>query len=243
MIYEIAGLRVEICNRYAYTTKFCREYLSTDQTSAAAFTATVSDEEFAEEKKNSAQFSDGYIENICLYRSICLQMPRFSRLLLHASVLECDGEGYAFLGKSGTGKSTHTRLWLQYVEGTRVINGDKPILHFDGQGFVVYGTPWNGKEGLGCKASVPLKGLCFLEQAKENSVRALTQSETSSRLFTQVLLPTREETVVATLDLIDKIICGTPSYVLRCDISEKAVQTSYEALTNKKYRNIEESSI
>lgn len=240
MIYDIAGLRIDIRNRHAYTTKFCQNYLSEDQTSDADLVATVSDEDFEEEKKQSSQFSDGYIENICLYRSICLQMPRFQRLLLHASVLEYDGAGYAFLGKSGTGKSTHTRLWLQYVDGTRVINGDKPILHFDGTKFVVYGTPWNGKEGLGCNASTPLKGLCFLEQAKENSIRALTPSETSSRLFTQVLLPSQEDAVVATLDLLDKIIRHTSSYLLQCDISEKAVQTSYEMLTGKKYRSMEE---
>lgn len=241
MIYEIAGLRIDIQNKYAYTTKFCQAYLSEDQTSSVDLVATVTDEEFAEEKKNSENFSDGYIENICLYRSICLQLPRLNRLLLHASVLECNAEGYAFLGRSGTGKSTHTRLWLKYIDGTRVVNGDKPILQFDGTKFLVYGTPWNGKEGFGCNTIVPLKGLCFLEQAKENSIRKLTAAETSNRLFTQVLLPQEEESVVATLDLLDKMIAITPAYLLKCDISQTAVKTSFEALTNTPYQNKEDA--
>ena len=240
MIYDIAGLRVDIQNKCAYTTKFCQKYLSKNQTAPVDLIATVTEEEFAEEKKNSPNFSDGYIENICLYRSICLQIPRLQRLLLHASVLEYNGDGYAFLGRSGTGKSTHTRLWLEYIDGTRVINGDKPILQFNGKEFIVYGTPWNGKEGLGCNASVPLKGLCFLEQAKENSIKKLEPSETSNRLFTQVLLPQEEESVVATLDLLDQMITVTPAYLLKCDISEAAVKTSFEEMTKTAYQSKKE---
>lgn len=70
MIYELAGLRVNIKNRCRYTSEFCKEYLSADQLSPAAFEVEVTGEEFAEEKKQSEGFSDGYIENICLYRSI-----------------------------------------------------------------------------------------------------------------------------------------------------------------------------
>ena len=235
MIYEIAGMRIEIKNRCAYTERFCKEYESKDQNSPVAFSVAVTNEEFYEEKAQSENFSDGYIENICIYRSICKQMPLYNRLLLHAAILEYDGKGYAFLGRSGTGKSTHTGLWLKYLPDSRIINGDKPILEYTDNGFIAYGTPWNGKEGLGCKAQTPLKGLCFLEQAKENSITKLKTSEVSARLFSQVLLPSEEENVVATLELLDKMIAETPAYLLKCDISEEAVKTSFEAMTNKVY--------
>ena len=235
MIYEIAGLRIRIENQYEYTTKFCRGYLSDDQQSPVDLTARVTETEFQAEKALSGQFSDGYIENICLYRSICVQLPKLNRFLLHASVLEYDGNGFAFLGRSGTGKSTHTRLWLQYVEKTRVINGDKPILCFENGVFTVYSTPWQGKENWGCKSQATLKGLCFLEQAKENEIRRLAPSEVTTRLFTQLLIPEEEENAIATLDLADKLIKYVPSYILRCDISEEAVQTSFEMMTNEKY--------
>ena len=81
----------------------------------------------------------------------------------------------------------------------------------------------------------PTCGLCFLEQAKENSIRKLSPSEVSARLFSQILLPEAEENVVATLDLADKLISMVPAYLLKCDISEEAVKTSFEMLTGQKY--------
>ena len=235
MVYEIANLRVRIENQYEYTTKFCREYLSADQASPVDITATVTEEEFAKEKAQSSEFSDGYIENICLYRSLCLQLPRFQRMLLHASVLEFDGNAYAFLGRSGTGKSTHTRLWMQTIKNCRIVNGDKPILEKTDEGFIAHGTPWRGKENWGEKRSALVKGLCFIEQAKENSIVKLSPSEMSVRLFQQILLPTEMQEVVATLDMLDRFIAKTPAYLLQCDISKKAVETSFTALTGRSY--------
>jgi hypothetical protein len=235
MIYDIAGLRIQINNKHPYTDKFCKAYLSEDQNSPFDISATVEKEEFLAEKELSSQFSDGYIENICLYRSICVQLPKLNRMLLHAAILEYDGNAYAFLGKSGTGKSTHTGLWLKHVQGTRIVNGDKPILEYRNGKFTAYGTPWMGKEGLGEKTQAPLCGLCFLEQAPENSIKRMTAAETSARLFTQILLPKEEKNVVSTLDFVDKMILGLPSYLLKCTISEEAVQKSFEALTGKQY--------
>ncbi len=86
MIYELAGLRVNVKNRCRYTSEFCKEYLSEDQDSSADFEAETTKEEFYAEKEASPGFSDGYIENICLYRKICLQMPEYDRFLLHSAV-------------------------------------------------------------------------------------------------------------------------------------------------------------
>ena len=240
MIYEIAGLRVKIENRYDFTTKFCREYLSEDQNSEVDIVASVTEEEFAAERSVSDEFSDGYIENICLYRSICTQIPVFNRILLHCAVLEYDGKGYAFLGRSGTVKSTHTKLWKRFLSTPKMINGDKPILEYIGDGFLAYGTPWRGKESGGMRASAPLCGLCFLEQAKENSIRKLTPSEVSSRLFGQILLPESEENVISTLELADKLIATTPAYLLKCDISREAVKLSFEAMTGLSFEEKEQ---
>ena len=235
MIYDIAGLRIKINNAHPYTTKFCQKYLSNDQESAVDLTASVTAEEFEDEKALSPEFHDGYIENICLYRSICTQIPVLNRFLLHASILEYNGKAYAFLGRSGTGKSTHTKLWLNFLPDTRVLNGDKPILELKNEEFYAYGTPWQGKENWGYNGKAKLCGLCFLEQAKENSIQKLSVSETSARVFQQILLPKEEATVVATLDLIDKLVATIPAFLLKCDISEEAVKCSFQALTGQEY--------
>ncbi len=235
MIYEIAGLRIDIKNRCKYTENFCKNYLSVDQESPADITVAVTNAEFYEEKEQSANFSDGYIENICLYRAICRQLPTRNRMLLHAAILEYKGNAYAFLGRSGTGKSTHTGLWMKNLEGVKIVNGDKPILENQGDAFVAYGTPWMGKEGLGENTSAPLKGLCFLEQAKENEIVRLTPTEAANRIFSQILFPQDAENVEKTLELTDKLVNGTPAYLLKCTISEEAVEKSYEALTGETY--------
>lgn len=237
MIYDIAGLRILIENRCSYTDAFCREYLSKDQTSPPTIKARVTKEEFFEEKNNSEPYSDGYIENICIYRTICRQLPVFNRMLLHAAVLEYDGKGYAFLGKSGTGKSTHTGLWLKHLEGSKIVNGDKPILEYKEDEVIAYGTPWMGKEALGYNSSIPLKGLCFLEQAKENSIVRLSPAEAANRVFSQILFPQDAENAAKTLELTDKLISVVPAYLLKCNISEEAVKTAFEALTGQPYQN------
>lgn len=235
MIYEIAGLRIFINNRCKYTEAFCKAYLSEDQSSPADVTAVVTEEEFRQEKALSENFPDGYIENICLYRCICRQLPVLNRMLLHAAILEYDGNAYAFLGRSGTGKSTHTGLWLKHLQGVRIVNGDKPILQKTENGFLAYGTPWMGKEGLGTNTVAPLKGLCFLEQAKENTIVRLTPAQAASRIFQQVLLPEEEDNAARMLELIDDMVSNIPCYLLKCTISEEAVKASFEALTGNSY--------
>ena len=234
MVYEIAELKILIKNRYNFTTKFCEKYLSSDQ-EHYDLVAEVTEEELKEEKKLSPNFSDGYIENVCLYRALCRQLPDFDRFLLHASVLEKDGNGYAFLGKSGAGKSTHSRLWIKYIEGVKILNGDKPIISFDGESFIAHGTPWNGKEGLGFNGKAKLKTLCFIEQAKKNEIERITTSEVATRIFTQLLLPTDEKNAARTLELIDKLITSVPAYVMKCDVSEEAAKVSFGELSKVEF--------
>lgn len=235
VIYEIADLRVWIKNRCRYTTEFCKDYLSSDQESPADLEAEVTNEEFYAEKAVSEEgYPDGYIENICIYRKICMQMPKFDRFLMHSAVLTVGKDGYAFLGRSGAGKSTHTELWLKYVNGAKILNGDKPIIHYENGELIAYGTPWMGKEGRGEKGKAPIMGLCFIEQAKENSIRRLSVRELTERIFSQLLLPQEEEGAAKTLELADKLVSNVPAYVLRCDISKEAAKTSFEAMTGQK---------
>ena len=237
MIYEIAGLRVQLKNRSNYTDYFCRDYLSSDQTSPCDMEAEVTKDEFLEERSKTTD-PDYYVENVCLYRTICRKMLSFNRFLLHAAVLEFDRNAYAFLGKSGAGKSTHTSLWLDHVQGAEILNGDKPIVEKADDGFYAYGTPWMGKEGRGKKGRAELKAFCFIEKAKENKIERLSVSEFTTRLFTQLLLTASEEEMSALLAFADELVKKVPAYVLYCDISEDAVRTSFEILTGKKYGEV-----
>lgn len=230
MLYDIADLKIEIKNRLKYTDKFCEGYLAKDQTLKPDISVAVTDDDFKKEKAESQGFSDGYIENLCIYRKICNRAPDFDRFLLHSSVIEYDGDAYAFLGKSGAGKSTHSSLWIKHLEGARFLNGDKPILGYKDNSFYVYGTPWQGKEGYGYNGKAKLKCACFIEQAKENSITRLTADEFAERVFSQILMPENPDGVMKTLALLDNLVKTIPAYLLKCDISEDAFKTSSEVM-------------
>jgi hypothetical protein len=90
-------------------------------------------------------------------------------VLVHASVVEKDRQGYVFLGKSGTGKSTHSSLWLRYIEGASLLNDDSPAVRVEEDGHVyVYGTPWSGKTPCYHNRKALLNVFIRLEQASTN---------------------------------------------------------------------------
>ena len=92
-------------------------------------------------------------------------------LLIHASVVELDGRANIFLGKSGTGKSTHSRLWLENIPGAELLNDDNPALGFGPDGrLLVHGTPWSGKTPCYRNVCAPVNAIVRLEQAPHNSI-------------------------------------------------------------------------
>jgi len=95
-------------------------------------------------------------------------------LEMHASVVMNGGKGYLFLGKSGTGKSTHSRLWLQNIPGTQLLNDDNPILRLMPDGSArVYGSPWSGKTPCYKAQDVPAGAVVRIRQAPFNKIERL----------------------------------------------------------------------
>ncbi len=231
MKIRLAELNIEVHPHYAFAERFCAEYLA--QFDTPDLTITVSPEEIDAEKQASPYHpSDGYAESICIYRKIATALPRFGAFVFHAAVLECDGRGFAFAAQSGTGKSTHARLWLKrFGSRARMINGDKPIFRFVDGAWRAYGTPWCGKEHWGCNASVPLSGLCFLERATENSIRPLGGMDMLQRLFLQVLTPADRATATVFLELLSDMIDKTPCYLLSCNMEDEAAAVAYAGMT------------
>lgn len=231
-IYEFAGTVVEIRNRYPFLEKQCRSFLSCAMPS---ITIEVSPEEIRQElEKVGKNFSPGYAESICAYRKLCLEMPKFGGLFLHASVIRVEDRGIAFLAPSGTGKTTHTGLWQALLgDKLTVINGDKPIVRLTDSGPVAYGTPWAGKEGLYEKDSVSLTDLCFLERSEENSCTPLSPEQALTKIVHQVILPGQAQTALQTLDLLDRLLRSCRLWQIRCNIHPDAANCAYETIFHK----------
>lgn len=232
MKLRIAELNIEIFNRHPYLSRLCRDYAA--DFDKADITVSVTDAEIERELAIAPPahgITAAVAESTCAYRQIALQLPRFDAFVLHASVLECDGAGYAFAAASGVGKSTHTALWQrQFGSRVRVINGDKPILRFLDGKLTAFGTPWQGKENWGTNASVPLHAICFLERGTENSIAPLDNGETVQRLVSQILMPIEPEEALRFLALLDRTVRETPAYLLYCNMNPSAALVALEGM-------------
>ena len=94
--------------------------------------------------------------------------------LFHSSVVSYQGRAYMFLGQSGTGKSTHSSLWLKYIEGTELVNDDNPVVRvLDNDEVWVYGSPWSGKTPCYRNVSYPVGAIVKLSQAPHNEIQRL----------------------------------------------------------------------
>lgn len=95
-------------------------------------------------------------------------------IAIHSSTIECEGRAVLFLGESGTGKSTHTRLWQEHIPGARLLNDDSPIIRmYQGQA-TAFGSPWSGKTPCYRNISRPIAGIVRLSQAPANEITRLS---------------------------------------------------------------------
>ena len=173
--YKIADKVVEVNSIYDEVHEYCADYL-TNEPADYSVTTTQADIDFEREKSAREDeiegipirhFSDSYLEELAAYRKIAEKMLDFDTVLFHGSVVAVDGVGYLFTAKSGTGKSTHTRLWREYFgERAVMVNDDKPLLYI-ADTVTAYGTPYNGKHRLGTNTSVPLKAICILTRSAD----------------------------------------------------------------------------
>ena len=104
-------------------------------------------------------------------------------LMVHASVVAYDGGAYMFLGRSGTGKSTHSSLWLKNVAGTYLLNDDNPVIRVEGGNVNIYGTPWSGKTPCYKNEVLPLKASVRLSQAPHNVIKKLPALQSYASLM------------------------------------------------------------
>lgn len=176
-------------------------------------------------------FSDAYLETLAVYRKIADHLLSRDTLLFHGSVIAVDGEGYLFTAKSGTGKSTHTRLWREYFgERAVMVNDDKPLLHITDSGVTAYGTPWDGKHRLSTNTAVPLKGICVLTRDTTNHIEQAEPHDTYPMIVQQTNRSLTADGMKQTLSLIDRMLNVVPVYRLGCNMDIEAARVAYEGM-------------
>ncbi len=153
---------------------------------------------------------------------------------MHGSVIAIDNEAYMFTAKSGTGKTTHIRKWLERVPEAFVVNGDKPLIIAGKETPQACGTPWCGKERMGTNAIVPLKAIVFMDRAEENAIRPITFKQAFPRLLEQTHRPEDPELMSKTLQLLASLNNRVKFYHFDFNnFKDDAFDVAYQALTGK----------
>ena len=238
----IAGRNICIRAINEYAKEFCQNYLTDGEPDFSVdfvpadieFERVKSAREDEVEGRPVYEHTDEYLETLAIYRKIVERMLDYNAFLFHGSAISLNGYGYLFTAKSGTGKSTHTRIWRRvFGEEVIVVNDDKPLLRVGDTLTEVCGTPWNGKHHLGKNCIVPLQAICILERGEENEITRLPAKEALPMLMQQSYRPDNPKTMLQLLKVIDKMTKSVAFYRLKCNMDPEAAKLSYETMLGK----------
>ena len=153
-------------------------------------------------------------------------------LEMHSSVVMNDGKGYLFLGKSGTGKSTHSSLWLKHIPGTELLNDDNPILRLMPDGTArVYGSPWSGKTPCYKNKDVPAGAVVRIRQAPFNRIERLPALQAYASLMASASsFRPFKELAEGWHRTLEGLVGVLPCYVLDCLPDQAAAELSYKTV-------------
>lgn len=163
----------------------------------------------------------------------------YNGFCLHSSAIAVDNQAVLFAAKSGTGKSTHTRLWREYFGEDKaiMINDDKPAIRWMDDGiFYAYGTPWSGKTDLNTNVKVPLAAIVLLERSDTNWIKPVDRREAVMQIYVHALKPEDgdKDKTEKLMDIVGKTAEKIPVYRMGCTISEEAVKLAYETTISGK---------
>lgn len=157
---------------------------------------------------------------------------RKDTLLMHSSVTVKDGKAYLFLGKSGTGKSTHSQLWINHVGGCELLNDDNPVIRVEESGEVrVYGSPWSGKTPCYRNLSYPVGAIVDLHQAHTNHIHRQSMIESFASMYVSFSGYRFIKEMADGLHATNvKVISAVPCYSLDCLPNAEAAWLCYNTV-------------
>lgn len=153
-------------------------------------------------------------------------------LVMHASAVVNGGKGYLFLGKSGTGKSTHSRLWLGNIPGTELLNDDNPILRLMPDGSArVYGSPWSGKTPCYKNCDAPVGAVVRLRQSSVNRIERLTELQAYASLMASASsFRPFQDLAGQWHHTLEGLAATVPCYTLECRPDPEAANLCYRTV-------------
>lgn len=229
-LYEIGGLITDLNCKHSRTIEQAKAY-KTNKIAEPDITIHLSDEYYADFTEMYPEIDKETREYICTGAEFYNALISFGGFFLHSSAVMMDGKAYLFSAPSGTGKSTHTSLWLKkFGNSAEILNDDKPAIRVIDNEIRVFGTPWSGKSDSSVNTDVALAGICFLERDTVNHIEEISKEEGIKEILNQTIRPSDRARMVQLLDTLDIVISRTPIYRMGCNISVEAAEVAYNMM-------------
>ena len=235
---EIAGAVAAVTSLFestphhfsAYLTEKCADFSITVTEEDLRFEQFDADEEAREEGFRLRKFPDPFLERAAIQRKFAEFLLERDTVLLHGSAVAVDGRGYLFTARSGTGKSTHTRLWqAAFGQRAMMVNDDKPFATLSDTGILLWGSPWSGKHGLDSNICVPLQGICLLERGSDNQIQPADTAQLLPLL--SGFRPRNAEQETRYRQLLEKLTAQAPLWHMTCNKEPDAATVAYNAMS------------
>ena len=156
--------------------RFCRGYIVREPAPEPDFVITVKESELYAQREQSGISWDAKLSGFVIVKKLEKLFLENDRILFfHGSVVATQYSAYMFTAPSGTGKTTHSRLWTKNVPNAYILNGDKPFVS-TGDKITAWGSPWCGSEGYNRNEGVELKAICFLERGEKNRMTEISDN-------------------------------------------------------------------
>ena len=211
---------------YPISTGYALQMVSSDGSSLCLWTDTVNRKVYVKGSLAALML------RFALWIAYGLMNAAFGRIPIHGSCIVNKNKAYLFLGESGTGKSTHTRLWREYIKGSVLLNDDSPIISVEADGVWIYGSPWSGKTPCYKQERYPLSGCVRLSQAPFNKMKCLSVIQAYAAIHPSC--PPEfayDETLYEGISTsLNEILSQVPIYHLQCLPDEAAAQLSYQTM-------------
>ncbi len=232
MKLQVADLIVEFEPRYDMMKSRVKQYIYNGEKDAD-ITINLSEKFYLDRQKENPHLSLSEVEAIYTATYFYTEIVKFDGVMLHASCVQYENYAYLFSANSGTGKSTHTHLWLKKFPTAEILNDDKPAIRYIDGKFYAFGTPWSGKNDESINTKTEIAGITFLSRAENNEIERVEGSSVTADFITQTVRPTNKNYMLQFMEILDKVLTVVPIYRLKCNMSLEAVETSYNAMRRK----------